>query len=348
MNNQENEVNYEYAVPEVDPKKVQFDNEKKDLRKTCNLIGLMMILATIIFSTFSTIVAISYSLIAREGILPSFIDSVPDNIIGGLGNVAAIGVCGFAFIKLGKSKASDVLVFDKISSNMLWTVVAIGFTVCMISNLLTNFYLTTTASLGLDLNFDIETPVSNSFLEILVYFLSTAIVPAFSEEILFRGAVLGTLRKYGDAFAIFVSSFLFGLFHGNFVQFPFAFIVGLVLSWAVVYTNSMLPAIIIHATNNGFSVLCDLLYTNADSLGINESLVDSLTFIAVGLVAVLAVIAVIKLSKRDSSFMKLAGYKGILDRKTRTKMLVTSPTIIVSVVLLLVESVSTHITLSLM
>ncbi len=348
MNNQENEIIYEYAVPATDPQKVQFDNEKREMRRTCNTVGLMMILATIIFSTFSMFVAISYGLFEGVGALPSFIDSVPDNIISGLANVAAIGVCGIAFIKLGKNKFSDVLVFDKLSSKKLFAVVAIGFTVCMISNLLTNFYLTATESLGLNLNFDIETPVSNSFLEILVYFLSTAIVPAFSEEILFRGAVLGTLRKYGDAFAIFVSSFLFGLFHGNFVQFPFAFIVGLVLSWAVVYTNSMLPAIIIHAANNGFSVLCDVLYTNAGSLGINESLVDALTFIVVAVVAILAIFAVAKLSKRDNSFMKLAGYNGALDRKTRTKMLVTSPTIIISVVFLLVESVSTHVTLSLM
>lgn len=348
MDINENEVTYEYAVSAPDPQQIQFDHEKKDLRKTCNLVGLMIILATVIFSTFSTIVALSYTFISGDGTLPSFIDSVPDNIIGGLANVAAIGVCGFAFIKLGKKKFSDVLVFDKISSKKLFAVVAIGFTVCMVSNLLTNFYLTTTESLGLNLNFNIETPVSNSFLEILVYFLSTAIVPAFSEEILFRGAVLGTLRKYGDAFAIFVSSFLFGLFHGNFVQFPFAFIVGIVLSWAVVYTNSMLPAIIIHAVNNGFSVLCDVLYTNADSIGISETLVDALTFITVAAVAVIALIAVMKISKKDRDFAKLKGYEGVLDRKTRTKMLVTSPTIIVSVVLLLVETISTHITLALM
>lgn len=342
MNTAENEFIYENPVPEIDPKKVQLEKEKKELRSTANTVGLMMIIATVIFFTFSMVVAITYILFERTTALPSFIDSVPDNIISGLANVAAIGICGAIFIKFSKKKTSDVLVFNKITSKKLLSVVAIGFTVSMISNLLTNLYLTTTYSLGLDLNLDIETPVSNSFIEILVYFLSTAIVPAFSEEILFRGAILGTLRKYGDGFAIFVSSLLFGIFHANFVQLPFAFIVGLVLSWTVVYTNSMLPAIIIHAANNGFSVVCDVLYTNAESIGINEAFVDGITYILVAAVAVVAIIVVIKLSKADKTFMKPAGYDGILDRKTRTKMLVTSPTIIISTVLLLAESVLNH------
>lgn len=343
MNNAENSYIYENPVPEVDPTMLRLEAEKKSLRSTANTVGIMMLIATAVFFTFSMVVAITYLLFQSKNPLPSFIDSVPDNIIGGLANVAAIGICGIAFIKLGKNKVSDVLTFNKISAKKLFAVVVIGFTVCMVSNLMTNLYLTTTESLGFNLNLDIETPVSNSLLEIAVYFLSTAIVPAFSEEILFRGAILGTLRKYGDAFAVFVSAFLFGLFHANFVQIPFAFIVGLVLAWAVVYTNSMLPAIIIHATNNGFSVICDLLYTNVDSIGINESLVDSLTFIIVAAVAILAIFATVKLSKKDKNFMKFAKYNGILDRKTSSKTLTTSPTIIISVILLLVESVANHI-----
>lgn len=343
MNDSENSYTYEYPTPEIDYEKLKFEKEKREMRSTCNLVGLMMIIASAVFFTFSMVVSMCYYATLGTSTLPSFIDSIPDNIVSGLSNVAAIGICGTVFIKMSRQKASDVLLFEKISSRKLLAVVAIGFTVCMVSNLMTNLYLTTTYTLGLDLNFDIETPVSNSFIEILFYFLSTAIVPAFSEEILFRGAVLGTLRKYGDTFAVLVSSFLFGLFHGNFVQFPFAFVVGIACSWAVVYTNSMLPAIMIHAANNALSVSFDLLYTNADTLGINETVADIIYFFIIAVIAVFAVIAVVKLSKSDKNFMKLKGYDGILDKKTRTKMLVTSPTIIISAVILLAESVITHL-----
>ncbi len=347
MNDTGNSNNYEYSQPVADPAVLQSDKDKKDFRHTVNIIGLMIIIATVVFDTFSTMVSFIYMLLAGNTNLPSFIDAVPDNVISGLANIAAIGICGLVFIKFSKKKPADILIFNKLPANKLWTIVTIGFTVCMISNLLTNMYLTATESLGVNLNLDIETPVSNSFIEIVVYFISTAIVPAFSEEILFRGAVLGTLRKQGDTFAIVVSSFLFGIFHANFVQFPFAFLVGLVLAWTVVYTNSMLPAIIIHAANNGFSVLCDILYTNADSLNLNESIVDAVTFIIVAAIAVAAIIFVINLSKKDKNFMKPAEYQGTLDRKTRTKLLVTSPLMIVSVAFLFISSIFTHIVVSL-
>ena len=343
MNNTEKSYNFEYPAPAVDPEVVRFNEEKKQLRGTCNTVGLMMLIAIAVFFTFSMIVAMIYYILLGTGTLPSHLDSIPENIIGGLANVAAIGICGIVFIKLSKMKMSDVLVFEKINARRLLAVVVIGFTGCMVANLLDNLFLSNTYSLGIDLYLDYESPVSNSFLEIVVYFIATAIVPAFSEEILFRGAVLGSLRKYGDAFAIFVSSALFGLFHANFEQIPFAFIVGLIDSWAVVYTNSMLPAIIIHAANNGFSVICDVIYTNADALGISETTVDSLYFIFVAIVAVLAIFAIIRISRNDKNFMKFKGYDGILDRKTRTKMLVTSPTIIISIVMLLAETLLNHI-----
>ena len=44
-----------------------------------------------------------------------------------------------------------------------------------------------------------------------------------AEELLFRGIVLRTLRPWGKQAAILISALVFGLFHGNVVQIPFAF-----------------------------------------------------------------------------------------------------------------------------
>ena len=70
-------------------------------------------------------------------------------------------------------------------------------------------------------------------------------------------------------------------------------------------------------------------------------------FIIVAAIAVAAIIFVINLSKKDKNFMKPAEYQGTLDRKTRTKLLVTSPLIIVSVAFLFISSIFTHIVVSL-
>lgn len=80
-------------------------------------------------------------------------------------------------------------------------------------------------------------------------FLYIAVIAPIAEEILFRGLILRTLQPYGKKFAIFASAFLFGIFHGNIVQTPFAFVVGLILGYTAV-EYSIHWAIVLHMFNN--------------------------------------------------------------------------------------------------
>lgn len=48
---------------------------------------------------------------------------------------------------------------------------------------------------------------------------------------------------------------MFGLLHGNLIQFVFATLVGLILGFVTVKTDSIVPAVIIHGFNNGMSVV---------------------------------------------------------------------------------------------
>ena len=90
----------------------------------------------------------------------------------------------------------------------------------------------------------------------LSMFLYSAILAPVAEEILFRGYVLRSLRPFGKRFAIFGSALLFGLFHGNLLQTPYAFLVGLILGYVTV-EYSIGWAVLIHVFNN--LVLADLL-----------------------------------------------------------------------------------------
>lgn len=87
-------------------------------------------------------------------------------------------------------------------------------------------------------------------------FLYSALAAPIAEEILFRGFVLRSLRPFGKRFAIFGSALLFGLFHGNLLQTPYAFLVGLVLGYVAV-EYSVFWAIGLHMFNN--LVLADML-----------------------------------------------------------------------------------------
>lgn len=83
----------------------------------------------------------------------------------------------------------------------------------------------------------------------LSMFLYVGLGAPISEELLFRGLILRSMEPYGKKFAIFGSALLFGLFHANLIQIPFAFAVGLVLGYVTVEYN-IVWAMVLHMFNN--------------------------------------------------------------------------------------------------
>lgn len=90
----------------------------------------------------------------------------------------------------------------------------------------------------------------------LSMFLYMGVLAPVTEEILFRGLIQRTLLPYGKKLAILGSAFLFGMMHGNILQTPFAFLVGLVLGYTAA-EYSIWWAIALHMLNN--MVMADLL-----------------------------------------------------------------------------------------
>lgn len=80
-------------------------------------------------------------------------------------------------------------------------------------------------------------------------FLYAGLLAPITEEILFRGLIQRSLLPFGKRFAIFCSAFTFGLFHGNLIQTPYAFLVGLVLGY-VAAEYSIGWAMLLHMINN--------------------------------------------------------------------------------------------------
>ena len=87
-------------------------------------------------------------------------------------------------------------------------------------------------------------------------FLYGGIIAPITEEILFRGLIQRSLRPFGRRFAIVASAFVFGIFHGNLLQAPYAFLVGLVLGYTA-SEYSIAWAMLLHMINN--LVLGDLI-----------------------------------------------------------------------------------------
>lgn len=91
----------------------------------------------------------------------------------------------------------------------------------------------------------------------LLSVLAIGIMPALCEEILFRGVVLPSFRRWGTVTALLASSALFALIHIDsaggaavFHRIPFAFAVGLGLGLLRVVTGSLLSSMVAHAVLN--------------------------------------------------------------------------------------------------
>ena len=134
-------------------------------------------------------------------------------------------------------------------------------------------------------------------------FLYASILAPVWEELLFRGVILRKLQPFGKRFAVLGSAVLFGLFHGNFLQTPYAILIGLVLGYVTV-EYSIVWAMALHMFNN--LVLADLLTRLTTSW--SEMACGTLNFTLFGGSALLSMVILIRhrqeiRSYRDAEWM---------------------------------------------
>lgn len=95
--------------------------------------------------------------------------------------------------------------------------------------------------------------------QIITYFISCAVIPAFVEELLFRATFCKVLSVYGQGTAIVASATIFALMHTNVEQVIYTFVAGLVLGWIYLRTKSLIFPVMLHFINNFISALGDVI-----------------------------------------------------------------------------------------
>lgn len=83
---------------------------------------------------------------------------------------------------------------------------------------------------------------------------SYAVLPAVLEEFLFRFVGIGIILPYSKRGAILFSALFFSLAHCNLFQIPYAFLAGILFALIDVYTESILPSVVLHLINNVTSI----------------------------------------------------------------------------------------------
>ena len=85
--------------------------------------------------------------------------------------------------------------------------------------------------------------------------LAAAVIAPISEEILFRGYIYQTLKRYiGAVPSAFIGALLFAAVHNNAAGFPGLALLALALTIAFEWSGSLLVPIIMHATFNSMSL----------------------------------------------------------------------------------------------
>jgi len=105
---------------------------------------------------------------------------------------------------------------------------------------------------------------TDSIFGLIVNIFIIALVPAFGEEFLFRGIILRLFKEIvkNVHLAVFISAFIFSLFHLQFFGFLPRLLLGMILGYLFVYTKNLWVPIAFHFVNNAASVIVYYLYSN--------------------------------------------------------------------------------------
>jgi membrane protease YdiL (CAAX protease family) len=143
---------------------------------------------------------------------------------------------------------------------------------------------------------------------LLVNIFMVAILPAFAEELLFRGALASLFKDWTKNIhlAVFLSAFIFAAIHLQFYGFLPRFLMGMALGYLFFWSGSLWLPIVAHFTNNFLSVIVEFLFrkgvisTNAENFGVDNA--AWLTAISiVGVTGLLYYIYRLTLTKNDAS-----------------------------------------------
>lgn len=240
---------------------------RRQLRRTSNGLGFLLVCCGMTFLTSSYLLPLFLRAIGYHGSAMftgySYLRPTLYYLLVGAAFVLSFFPPGILYLVVTRTPLGRALPSQKTAPSLGIALFFLGSALALMSNLPVNWISDWIGSFWPQAESSLPQSSmiaygSATVFSVIIYLIRTTILPAFFEEFLFRGIILGNMRRFGNGFAIFVSAFLFGIFHGNLRQIPFAFLVGLVLGYIVVRTNNIWITIAIHFFNNAFASLPEI------------------------------------------------------------------------------------------
>jgi membrane protease YdiL (CAAX protease family) len=217
--------------------------------------GIIMAGSIFTSGAFAKIVADAIAaggVIDTQAIADALTKSMSSDVMGIASIVAALASVPLFLVLRGKKLFTNDITEkrDSMSTSLFIRLFIIAMGAQLVFSVLTSLLNSLLAPIGFDSTKLYETSVSMLMSPSgMVYVM---LVGPIVEEIIFRGAILKSLVRFGGNFAIVMSSLFFALYHIITVQAIFAFFVGLIMGY-IAHRYSVLWSILIHILINSVS-----------------------------------------------------------------------------------------------
>lgn len=328
--NQNNEENYRLDMFYREKSRL----EKKEIRRLGNILGSAIVLYIVMqLAVAYFIKALGLSdMFATSSTFSSAFTIIGVEILSVLLPFLLIGI-------LNKKKfQGNIIPTKKMSAGSIFLWSGFGMLACVFANYSVGIMVAVFNQFGYELT-QAESPEPNSIFACVLLAVSTAVMPAICEEIAMRCVSLGMLKRYGKGFAVFAVSIIFGLLHGNVIQFVFAFLCALAFGYITVKTDNVVPAMLAHGFNNGMGVLT-MIATYAFGNDIEQKVIIALYlfWFTVGIICTISLL-VKKQFKSEPEKRSYEPYQNSTGSKLASFFFV--PGMIVPFIFLIVSTIST-------
>lgn len=227
-----------------------------------------------IFSVSVTIIQLIVSVIlqlAAKGTV-----SIDLEIVLNSGILYAVGLIVFAIFF--KRMPFTITAIDKHRMGMkaILKAVCMSYALLIISNLLGTII---TTIIGIVKGSPIVNPVEELALNmsVPVMFVVTVVCAPIFEELFFRKFIIDRVVRYGEWVAVAVSGIMFGLFHGNLSQFPYALTIGVFFGIIYVRTGHIGYSMLLHAVMNFFGSVASVVVLKSLDMDTYMNILNSTT-----------------------------------------------------------------------
>ncbi|MBU3158435.1 CPBP family intramembrane metalloprotease [Clostridium frigoris] len=205
-------------------------------------------------------------------------------LLSGSASVIALGGIALLYCIITKRKFKNVMVIKKISTKQVYLTIFVSFGTYIFAMGINSISMKLFPVAIKD-----STQISNllSSSTTLLGLLVVVLLPAFFEEIFFRGIFLDAYEGVNKKIKYFIITAVFAAFHGNVMQIIYVMFLGIVLLMVREYTGSIVGSMTLHAANNAISFILSKVLMNYMNTGLESSVSKSAQQANVSYVAVL-------------------------------------------------------------